>query len=540
MHYWEDPEHARALRMKVLALMDEHGIASTPTQYEIWFGYVLGQNRELKRELDVLLANGGFRNAKAIQELHHRFFSRTDQRVEEANSRIQTELTQLASALATVGEGAAEYGRALGNAGDELARTNVNVDVRGIIEKAAGATALMEQRNKVLEQQVETSSRELAILRTQLEAVRHESLTDSLTGLANRRAFDDRISIAVKDSAALASPLCVLMCDIDRFKLFNDTWGHATGDQVLNLVASVLRSNVKSQHLASRYGGEELAVVLPGTSLADAITIAEQIRAAIEAKKVIKKSTGESLGQITVSIGVAQFVAGESIQEFVGRADRHLYMAKQSGRNRVCWVGKHGAGVGKAGVGAVNGPGDVQNASQVELEFADRDTPLIVDASVSPSNPKLVQLMEWWKSFRSNDKFPQWRDDLLGQIDFIGDHVHIYDVDEPSGEVCVRFVGAEMVAVLGENPTGLRYSLDSQLPANLRTTAERIYELLSLTRQMKAPLRAYSKAARTFGGQRLASEVLMLPFWDRGRDCAVILGATMFSPVSAGADGAAA
>jgi diguanylate cyclase len=135
--------------------------------------------------------------------------------------------------------------------------------------------------------------------------------------------------------AAHQEPVTLLLCDIDHFKIFNDSWGHQTGDQVLRLVASCLSDNTKGRDTAARYGGEEFAVLLRGTGLEAATRVADQIRQTVETKKLVKKSTGEVLGTITISIGVAQFAPGESADAVIRRADSCLYSAKNHGRNLV-------------------------------------------------------------------------------------------------------------------------------------------------------------------------------------------------------------
>jgi diguanylate cyclase len=125
------------------------------------------------------------------------------------------------------------------------------------------------------------------------------------------------------------------MCDIDHFKRFNDTWGHQTGDQVLRLVANCLSENVKGRDTAARYGGEEFVVILRQTALDGAAKLADQIRGNVENKKLVKKSTGDILGTITISIGVAQLRADDTPELLIQRADRALYRAKNTGRNRV-------------------------------------------------------------------------------------------------------------------------------------------------------------------------------------------------------------
>jgi diguanylate cyclase len=172
-------------------------------------------------------------------------------------------------------------------------------------------------------------------LKAKLDDVRKDALTDALTGICNRKAFDAELASAMGRAKRTGEPLCLFMCDVDRFKQFNDTWGHQTGDQVLRLVANCLSENIKGRDTAARYGGEEFGVILPQTALADAVSVANSIRTRVESKKLLKKSTGDVLGVITISIGVAQFVPNDTADSFIRRADSCLYAAKKAGRNLV-------------------------------------------------------------------------------------------------------------------------------------------------------------------------------------------------------------
>ena len=125
-----------------------------------------------------------------------------------------------------------------------------------------------------------------------------------------------------------------MLTDIDHFKTFNDNFGHLTGDQVLRLVAMSVKHNVKGKDTAARYGGEEFAIILPNTVLRAAVTVAEHIRSAVMAKELMR-STGEHLGRMTISIGVAALRKGDGGQSLIERADTCLYAAKRHGRNRV-------------------------------------------------------------------------------------------------------------------------------------------------------------------------------------------------------------
>jgi diguanylate cyclase len=165
--------------------------------------------------------------------------------------------------------------------------------------------------------------------------VRTEILTDPLTSLANRKFFDEAIAKTIAAAHARREPLSLMLTDIDHFKKFNDSYGHLTGDQVLRLVAIAVKQNVKGQDISARYGGEEFAVILPNTALRSALTVADQIRRTVMNKELMKRSTGEHLGRVTMSIGVATLGQSESPQALIERADVCLYAAKRSGRNRV-------------------------------------------------------------------------------------------------------------------------------------------------------------------------------------------------------------
>jgi diguanylate cyclase len=207
--------------------------------------------------------------------------------------------------------------------------------LRGIVESLVQTAKEMESVNHALEERLSASKREINQLQENLEAARNESLTDPLTSLANRKYFDQALPAAMTDAIAENESLALLMTDIDHFKAFNDTYGHLTGDQVLRLVALSVKQNVKGQDIAARYGGEEFAVILPNTVLRSAVTVAEHIRRAVMSKELMKRSTGEHLGRITISIGVATLHKDDSAQSLIGRADACLYAAKRAGRNRV-------------------------------------------------------------------------------------------------------------------------------------------------------------------------------------------------------------
>jgi diguanylate cyclase (GGDEF)-like protein len=184
---------------------------------------------------------------------------------------------------------------------------------------------------------------QLTITNQQLETVnktlKHLAMVDGLTQLANRRRFDEYLDLEWKRMARAKLPLSLILCDIDCFKLYNDTYGHPSGDDCLKQVAQVItRVICRPADLAARYGGEEFAVILPDTKLDGAIHLAELIRATVK-RLTISHADSLVISQVTLSLGVASLIPCHEMvpATLVATADKLLYEAKQSGRDRVCF-----------------------------------------------------------------------------------------------------------------------------------------------------------------------------------------------------------
>jgi diguanylate cyclase (GGDEF)-like protein len=167
---------------------------------------------------------------------------------------------------------------------------------------------------------------------TELSALAAASRRDPLTGLANRRAFEEELAREVARAVRAGAPLAVVALDVDRFKAVNDRHGHAAGDAVLRELAARACAGVRAGDLAARIGGEEFALLLPGAALPDALELAERVRAAIAAASV---DVGGTPLAVTVSLGCAALAPGEPPAALLARADARLYEAKRDGRNRV-------------------------------------------------------------------------------------------------------------------------------------------------------------------------------------------------------------
>jgi diguanylate cyclase len=325
------------LAKTALGLMAERSVAPTPENFELFFAYAAGDSPAVSRVMGDMIAGRRPFTPAVLTDLRRRFFAsaRTEEAVEEAGAGIANALNAMLAKLEAAGRDTEAYNRTLTEASGQLGGDQSPLALRNLVGGLISATQAMETRTKELEGELQRSAHEVNELKAKLDDVRKESLTDPLTGVSNRKAFDLQLALAMKTAMESGDALSLLMCDIDHFKKFNDKWGHQTGDHVLRLVASCLSENVKGRDTAARYGGEEFAVIVPSTPLDAAVTLANQIRAAVESKKLVKKSTGDILGTITISVGVAQLQPGETTADLINRADTCLYAAKDAGRNCV-------------------------------------------------------------------------------------------------------------------------------------------------------------------------------------------------------------
>ena len=329
------PDREQGFAKAALDLMGECAVISTPENFELFYAFAAGENPALTQVMGAVIAAKKPFTPELIQDMRMRCLSgaRAALAMEAVGSNMSAMIDDVLAKLETAGRGTVDYKNTLSAVTGELGADRSPADLRKLVDGLIAATREMEQRTKSLEGELQASSAQVSELRDKLDNVRKESLTDPLTGIANRKAFDEAMRQAVAQRGQ--EPVTLLLCDIDHFKIFNDNWGHQTGDQVLRLVASCLSENVKGRDTAARYGGEEFAVLLRGTALGDATLVAQQIRETVESKKLVKKSTGEVLGSITVSIGVAEFGTDEAAESVIRRADACLYGAKQHGRNLV-------------------------------------------------------------------------------------------------------------------------------------------------------------------------------------------------------------
>lgn len=335
--YLERIAEAQGYAGAAVGSMKQHGIAPNPQNFAIWYEYHAGQNADLKRMIDILASNHREFDERILHELYEDFFTsiKEELALHGISVQVQDSLHEVLGLVHTAHTDATRYGAALHDVSGQLVSDVSPLAV--LIERLLGEAREMAERSERLGYRLKQSVQTIRTLEHTLDDVRREATTDGLTEIANRRAFDTILRETAAEAMNSGDDLSMLMIDIDHFKTFNDTWGHQTGDDVLRLVAAMLRQNIRGQDTAARYGGEEFAVILPTTPIDAAAAVGNNIRRACERNQFVTRDTQQPVGTITVSVGVACYDPGEALTNWIRRADAALYRAKQGGRN--CVVG---------------------------------------------------------------------------------------------------------------------------------------------------------------------------------------------------------
>jgi diguanylate cyclase len=320
-----------------IGLLAQHGIAPSPPNYAVYFGYCLGRNQALVHDVKALLSEATPPSEARIQEIHDRHLGPEGEagEIRETGRKISVTVSDILESLRQAGRDQSAFGAKLegfsGQLTEEISPAQATMLVQGMLRE----TQQIMAQNEALESRLSESTQEIDDLRQHLAEVQREAMTDALTGIPNRKFFDQTLLEEIASAEAEGTELCLLLADIDHFKKFNDTYGQRVGDEVLKVVAHTLKDGIKGRDTSARYGGEEFAVILPRTTLENAATVAEEIRSTLAHRKLQNRRKGNSYGKVTLSIGVARYRPGESVGSFVERADAALYRAKSGGRNRV-------------------------------------------------------------------------------------------------------------------------------------------------------------------------------------------------------------
>jgi diguanylate cyclase len=335
MFHTEEPEQSAELLRQVIPRLSEHGSVYYPALYAVWYEYLAGTHGPLKAAIDERLAQSHRLTVAEGKHLYARYLAGRDaalvQRLQEG---LQALLEQFGAVARAAGMEAAVFERQLSDTARRLSE-RLDTPVDRIVSELTLHARMLQGAASRLRERVEDGTAEIATLKQQLGQVESESLRDPMTDLLNRRGFEQALIAACTQRSNGLLGCTLLIADIDHFKRINDTYGHLFGDQVIRGIARVLHETIRGGDIAARLGGEEFAIMLPDTAYEDARAVAENIRTAVARCRVKRGGTDQVLEGVTVSLGLASALSGDTLEALFERADKALYQAKQDGRNRI-------------------------------------------------------------------------------------------------------------------------------------------------------------------------------------------------------------
>ena len=322
---------------RIQALLAEGGIAPTPSNYEFLYRYVTGADPQLVAAFDAAQAAGPIGD-RTLGNIRRELYGTGRIGIGRVLEDTEAQLARMNDYIERQDAGTRDYQTRLGASRSDLDASATLERQRTMLAEMIEATNAMLATTEQLQTELAASSREIDILKTDLEIARVDARSDALTGLSNRKACCDYLDAQIERAETEQRPLSLIFLDIDHFKKFNDNYGHRIGDEVLRLVSASLESFFHGRGFVSRWGGEEFVIVMPMHEADEAAEFAERFRQHIGTRTVRTRQTGREIGRVTLSLCVSGLIAGDTAQHIIDRADAALYDAKADGRDRVvCW-----------------------------------------------------------------------------------------------------------------------------------------------------------------------------------------------------------
>ncbi|PPD19520.1 MAG: GGDEF domain-containing protein [Methylomonas sp.] len=332
--YSGSSEQHKLLLKQGINLMGQYGIPAHPINYAIFYDYCTGQNESLKIEIDTILAEQqGFDDETSLRLYKTFVCNSTVDRFENMHNQLNELIAKIYKSIDIT-----EIKTTLAN--EHFAQTSLDLRqqqtpqaLEQFLTHIISESHQLSVASKMLKSELELAKEGMERLKKEISKTRTIAKIDALTGLLNRGAFEDELRILF--STAKPQQLSLALLDLDHFKRINDNFGHLVGDKVLKFFGGLILKHTRKHHIAARYGGEEIVILMPNTSLQDAVDMNENLRKFLECSQLKRTDKNEPIGKVTVSVGITQLTEHDTMESFIDRADQALYQAKNQGRNQV-------------------------------------------------------------------------------------------------------------------------------------------------------------------------------------------------------------
>lgn len=336
MNYTEKRDKAGEYLRLALNHLAKYDLPVNPVNYTVWYEYVSGKNIKLNKAINHSITNDKSFNSNKVEGLYQKYVTDGDRIIiSKLLTKISLMLKDVTNHVSETEGDLTGRGRNLGELTAKISEVSDFKEIKNIVDLMVVETKELIDSGKRLQNRMKISSDELRLLQKELEKSQQEAQTDALTSLINRRGLEKKFEMERIRAKQNNSPFSIIMVDIDHFKRVNDNFGHLVGDSFLRSLARLLKKHLRRNDIASRYGGEEFLILLPATGVKGAKSVGEKIRQTLASKEWKLKETGKSMGKITVSMGIATYTLNEQEESLIKRADDALYLAKNSGRDKI-------------------------------------------------------------------------------------------------------------------------------------------------------------------------------------------------------------
>ncbi len=336
--YQNEPEQAAEYLRQVIPMLSKHRLAPTPINYAVFYSYLSGTSQALNSIIDDRSNQKKSLTLAIMLELYEKYVNGTATLAQQdkIQQSLEKVLTEASNEVEQVNADAKGFDDNISKHANTLLETSDPAATSLVLQQILQDTRDMVRNNLDLQTRMQETNNEIQQVKKELESVKAIAEKDALTGLKNRGSFDQKVDSTVYGKQQDNSFLIIL--DIDHFKRVNDNFGHLVGDRVIRYVSALLLQIIgKDKHIA-RFGGEEFAIILHNENKESITSLCNKVRIAMGNSKLQRKDSGETIGQVTLSVGITQLNSDDSVESFIGRADKALYEAKETGRNKVVYI----------------------------------------------------------------------------------------------------------------------------------------------------------------------------------------------------------